>query len=836
MALISRRPSLTQAMWIVATAGFAVAYIFAAIDISGDLQKRKQIEMNRELSGLTVTIGNLVHELQRERGESSGFLASGDPAFAARLSDQRKLTDAAAELFLAGGAQLIASGQQLPADYEAAKRKIAKLPDLRRQIDAVAIARTDAVSSITDLDTTLINLVPHIAETMNHAPTARAALRHSLLLAGKDLAGLERATGAAGFAVAAGNGGVFPPDVLARFNALALTQETLLDAFALTATPELATALDTMRRSSPSQEVARMRQIAASGDPDVILGVSGTAWFDTITDKINALKNVEMASAAEIRAQVDAAHASVTSGTIFHVALLLTLSALAGIMVLLITRTVAQEVHATTTRLDALSHGDIRSPVPENRIPDLAKVSEALSAFCSKECARQAAEEQEEALQRRSGKGIERVLSQVRQHDFSARLRLRDLKGVALLIGEGLNTILSTAEEVVAAQQARDEAAHCEALRAREREAELQAAAADQIASIVAACSRGDFSARIAVDGKEGVFRELSLGVNGIADAAASGLEQIRKSLAAIAKGDLTQRMNGEFHGLYAEIQTALDETLANLSRIMNDIEEQSALVARTADEIRSATDDLAMRTERQTETVQKSANATERLAETVQGNADSMDTGRELTRQLGIHAENGAKISGEAIAAMEGIESTSGEMAEIINVIDEIAFQTSLLALNASVEAARAGESGKGFSVVAAEVRLLAERSAEASKQIGELIAGNVREVQSSADKVRESGLALNRIEEATAEVITLVERVSGASQEQATGIRELGRAMTEIDTVTQSNGELVLRTAELMDNLAESGAHLFELVSMFRPGTATRRGAHGERRVAAE
>ena len=294
--------------------------------------------------------------------------------------------------------------------------------------------------------------------------------------------------------------------------------------------------------------------------------------------------------------------------------------------------------------------------------------------------------------------------------------------------------------------------------------------------------------------------------------------------------------MNGEFHGLYAEIQTALDETLANLSRIMNDIEEQSALVARTADEIRSATDDLAMRTERQTETVQKSANATERLAETVQGNADSMDTGRELTRQLGIHAENGAKISGEAIAAMEGIESTSGEMAEIINVIDEIAFQTSLLALNASVEAARAGESGKGFSVVAAEVRLLAERSAEASKQIGELIAGNVREVQSSADKVRESGLALNRIEEATAEVITLVERVSGASQEQATGIRELGRAMTEIDTVTQSNGELVLRTAELMDNLAESGAHLFELVSMFRPGTGTRRSAHGERRVAAE
>jgi methyl-accepting chemotaxis protein len=549
-----------------------------------------------------------------------------------------------------------------------------------------------------------------------------------------------------------------------------------------------------------------------------------------------AIQEIEDTSDVEIRDTVSAAEQAINAAIILHAALLLGLSVACGAAATVFIRTAARELRAISDRVERLSKGDLESPIPRPRIPELARIAAALGTFRSNEIDRIAEEERVEELQQKSSVGITRVVDAVSAGDFSARLRLRDLKGASLMLAEGINSILCNVEDVVTAQKERDEQAHRAVIRTREEQAAIHSAAADEIAEIVAACSRGDFSRRIPTEGKDGVFHQLSLGVNGIANAAESGLRQIQSSLSAIASGDLSRRMDGEFHGLYAEIQHSLDETLENLSRIMAEIEDQSGLVAQAADEIRKATDDLARRTEHQTETVRRSADATEQLARTVQGNADSMDTGRDLTRQLGVHADEGARISNEAIHAIEGIENASGEMAKIVNVIEEIAFQTSLLALNASVEAARAGEAGRGFSVVASEVRSLANRCSEASKQIGDLIEGNIREVKTSSAKVRESGLALKRIEEATAEVISLVENVSASSQLQAGGIRELGTGMADIDQITQRNAELVQRTADLMEGLVESGKSLFQLVQMFRPGDDEHRTGGRRPDVAAE
>lgn len=818
MTGLLRRISLLQVMTLLAVSGFLVAYLFAGFELVVDIKAKRQVEETRLYAGLTVEIGDLVHELQKERGISSGFLATGDPAFADRLENQRALTETAAKAFRQAAEAARADGTPLSPTFVAADEKLDALGGLRRRIDMEAIDRLEAVRQITALNTALIGLVPEVAARIEHAATARAVIRHSLLLAAKDLAGLERATGAAGFTTAYDADGVFPQAILERFNELAQTQETLFDAFAIAGTSPLAETLATMRDTPASRTVDDMRATANSGDAARIRAISGTDWFDAITRKIERIKEIETASVSEVNALVKRATASANSTALLHILLLLGLTALIGACAAVLIRLISKDVHQTIDRIDALASGDIDSRVPETNVRELAKISEALKTFQTLERTRLQEEKYERELQESASKGIRRVLGNVQKGEFDTRFRLRDLKGPTLVLGKGINEILETAERVVSEGRKRDEAAHAEALQRKEEEAAAQAAAAGELSEIVEACSQGDFSRRIAVEEKAGVFETLSNGVNEIAYSAEKGLKQIQASLSAIASGDLTRRMEGEFHGLYAEIQTALNETLEKLSRMMAEIEDQSDLVARTVDEIQAATDDLSQRTERQSSAVQQSLVATERLAETVQGNADSMDTGRELTRHLGKHAEDGARISNDAIASIEGIEATSGEMAQIVGVIDEIAFQTNLLALNASVEAARAGEAGKGFSVVAAEVRNLAERSSEASKKIGGLIEGNVRDVKASSAKVRESGLALQRIKDAVAEVISLVEQVSAASQEQAGGIQQLGTGMADIGQVTQSNAELVQRNAELMGDLVASGNHLLDLVRMFR------------------
>ncbi|WP_424934154.1 methyl-accepting chemotaxis protein [Amaricoccus macauensis] len=815
-----RRTSLFQVMGLLTFCGFFVAFVFAGFEISNDFSARQRVSEARIYAALGVGIGDLVHELQKERGISSGYLASGDPAFADRLTDQRRLTDAALADFRAAQSEARVTDATLAEPLKATERQIDGLARLREQIDARSIERLEAVAAITALNTALIGLVPETAARIGDAPTARAMIRHSLLLAAKDLAGLERATGAAGFAAAAAEGGAFPAPVLERFNTLFRTQDTLFEAFAIAGTPPLARKLDTMRTTDAARTVERMRAAANSGNPAEVLAISGTDWFDAISRKIEAIKGIETASTAEITAHLDRAATSVASAALLHINTLIGLTILIGGAGAALVRRISREADLTIERLDALASGDIDSPIPEADLKEFAKMTGALRSFQARELARIRQEEEARELQQTASEGIRRVVAGVQQGDFSARFRLRDLQGPNLVLGQGINQILETAETVVSEGKRRDEAAHAESLRRAEEEAAIQAAAAAELAEIVAACSQGDFSRRIPVVDKEGVFATLSQGVNGIASAAESGLRQIQASLSAIAAGDLTQRMEGEFHGLYAEIQTALSETLAKLSQMLAEIEDQSGLVARTVDDIQNGTDDLSRRTERQSQSVQQSLSATEGLARTVQSNADSMDTGRELTRQLGTHAEEGARISDEAIRSIEAIEGTSGEMAKIVGVIDDIALQTSLLALNASVEAARAGEAGKGFAVVASEVRSLAERSSEASRRIGGLIEGNVRDVQASSEKVRESGLALQRIQEAVRHVIDRVEQVSAASQEQAGGIRELGEGMSEIGEITRSNAGLVQHNARLMGNLVASGNHLLDLVRSFRTG----------------
>ena len=240
-----------------------------------------------------------------------------------------------------------------------------------------------------------------------------------------------------------------------------------------------------------------------------------------------------------------------------------------------------------------------------------------------------------------------------------------------------------------------------------------------------------------------------------------------------------------------------------------------SILTAST--EISSGADDLSQRTEEQASSLEETASSMEEMTSTVKQNADNARQANQLAAQAREVAEKGGSVVGNAVGSMEEINKASKRIADIISVIDEIAFQTNLLALNAAVEAARVGEQGRGFAVVAAEVRNLAGRSATAAKEIKALVQDSVQKVQEGSGLVNQSGQTLEEIVNAVKKVADIISEISAASQEQASGIEQVNKAVMQMDQITQQNAALVEETAAASQSMTQQATGLQTLVNTF-------------------
>ncbi|THD43477.1 MAG: chemotaxis protein [Bradyrhizobium sp.] len=303
---------------------------------------------------------------------------------------------------------------------------------------------------------------------------------------------------------------------------------------------------------------------------------------------------------------------------------------------------------------------------------------------------------------------------------------------------------------------------------------------------------------------------------------AAERLETVRKTLGA----SLAQLASGN---LAARVATPLPEDADQLRRDFNSAADalQSAMSAVVkaaygirsgADEISAAVDELSNRSQAQATLLEQTATAVDEIAGTVKKTANAVDVAHKVVSGAKADAERSGAIVGEAIEAVRRIEKSSQEIAKIIGVIDEIAFQTSLLALNAGVEAARAGDAGRGFAVVASEVRALAQRSAEAAKEIKGLISSSASQVNLGVDLVGQTGDALERIVAQISQIDAVVSKVATSSQEQASGLKMVDAAVAHMDEATRRNGEMALNTAEAARALAEETEELGRLTSRFR------------------
>ena len=303
-----------------------------------------------------------------------------------------------------------------------------------------------------------------------------------------------------------------------------------------------------------------------------------------------------------------------------------------------------------------------------------------------------------------------------------------------------------------------------------------------------------------------------------ITSAVTQPLHQAVAVARAVAAGDLTLAFEAQGQNETGLLLAALKEMQTGLVRVVSHVREGSEGVATASAEIAQGNHDLSARTESQASALEQTAASMEELGAQVKQNANSARQANQLALNASTVAVQGGEVVGQVVQTMQGINESSRKIADIISVIDGIAFQTNILALNAAVEAARAGEQGRGFAVVASEVRSLAGRSAEAAREIKSLIGASVERVEQGVDLVDKAGVTMTEVVAAIRRVTDIMGEISAASAEQSSGVAQVGEAVTQMDHATQQNAALVEQMAAAASSLKEQANDLVQVVSVFK------------------
>lgn len=419
--------------------------------------------------------------------------------------------------------------------------------------------------------------------------------------------------------------------------------------------------------------------------------------------------------------------------------------------------------------------------------------------------------------------------------DLSKRIPVEDKRGFYKQLATGLNdlitlndAVLKDAETVVSNMAKGDLSTKMRkdyegsfarlAMNVNIMQDQLRDVIEVEVQDIAASAAKGDLTKRIDQEGKLGFYKDLGEAINSLVGQCENIITDATDVMGSIAEGDLTRKIETEYSGSFQQLKEDINSTVDKLTEVVVDIKNSSGQVRVGAEEITLGNANLSQRTEQQAAALEETSSTMNEINSTTEQTSHNAREADQLAKGAAGTAEQGKKVVTEAVAAVKAIEDSSKQMANIISVIDEIAFQTNLLALNASVEAARAGEQGRGFAVVADEVRTLASRSAQAASEIKSLIEDSMVKVDQGTKSVHNSGEALEEIVDSINKVATIVGEISNASQEQAMGIQEVSKTVVNMDDITQQNSALVEESAAASESLSEQAKMLDSLINYFR------------------
>ncbi len=817
------------------------------------------IQHGQALGQLVVTLGEVAHELQKERGMSAGFLSSKGSKFADRLPPQREASDIAIAQLEHAITQVDLN--TLEPDY---RQRLVELPHslltLRNWRTIVSDLKANPPSSFrmySDLIGNLLEVAARTSNQLHDAQLSRLTNTKSALLFLKERNGQERALLSGAFS--AGRITAADYDV---FQGLLIDQSNYLRTTSSFATATQMALLNDKLNQPINQDISTIESMVKTKGVGAELNYPPVTWFDQITAKIDLLREVEQQFSADIiaanHAQLNTAQtALLLYSIVLGITLFLTLW-----LALAIVRSVVSQIGGEPAFAAKIAHAiaggkldnviSLRTGDQTSLLASMLNMQHQLREQITAD--RHIATESlriKNALDKASTNvmvadndgniiymnvamtkmmhacesALQRVLpdfnadyligknfddfhrNPIRQRNFLAEMNaeyISELTVAGYTFRLIFNPVINAQGERVGSVVEWTD---------RTNEASVQG----ELSTLLDAAVHGDFSQRLDLTGKDGFLKQMSQGMNQLVEIVSTGLADIAHVLNSIAQGDLTQQITADYSGTFGQLKLDTNTTVAQLREVVGRIQAVTLAINDTVDEIAAGNIDLSSRTKAQANALEKTAGTMEELNATVQKNAHNASQANQLASTAHITIQHGGDTVKAVTTTMSAIQTASSKIADIISVIDGIAFQTNILALNAAVEAARAGEQGRGFAVVAAEVRTLAQRSAQAAKEIKGLIADSMTTVDRGAALAQQAGAAMTEVVVSFQQVATLVADIADASREQSLGIAQVARAVTEIDTMTQQNAALVDAATIATDSLENQARDLVQAVSVF-------------------